>query len=67
MDDQKDKMVRPETVAGRLDVSERTVRNMCVRGDLPAIKSGRQWRIYSDWEEQLRERTRRYRERRFAA
>jgi len=32
-------------VAERLRVSERTVRQLIMRGELPAIKIGKEWRI----------------------
>lgn len=45
--------VHPREVASNLNVTERTVRRMCERGDIPAVKAGRQWRIYPDWEKYL--------------
>ena len=43
--------LHPREVAENLKVSVRTVRRMCERGELPAVKAGGQWRIYPDWEE----------------
>lgn len=45
--------LHPREVAENLHVSERTVRRMCARGELPAIKAGGQWRIYPDWEKHM--------------
>lgn len=38
-------LVTVEEVAVLLRVSKSTVTRMCQRGDLPAIKAGRAWRI----------------------
>jgi excisionase family DNA binding protein len=40
-------------VAAEINVSTRTVRRMCERGELPAFKAGRQWRIRTDWRSHL--------------
>ena len=45
--------VPPKTVAAEINVSARTVRRMCKRGELPAFKAGGQWRIRTDWREYL--------------
>jgi len=45
--------VPPKAVAAEINVSTRTVRRMCERGELPAFKAGRQWRIRTDWREYL--------------
>lgn len=43
-----------ETLAREFHVSSRTIRRLCARGDVPAIRIGRQWRIRrSDWEQYL--------------
>ena len=41
----KEKLLTPEQVAERLQVTERTVYAWLRRGNLPALKLGRLWRI----------------------
>ena len=43
-----EKLVTPEQVAERLQVTERTVYGWLRRGKLPALKLGRLWRIRPD-------------------
>ena len=40
--------LKVEEVAARLKVQERTVRDWILRGELPAYKLGKEWRIRSD-------------------
>ena len=40
-----EKLLTPEQVAERLQVTERTVYGWLRRGNLPALKLGRLWRI----------------------
>ncbi len=46
----------PEQIAERLQIHPKTVRNMCQRGELPAIKVARQWRVlerdFAQWVEE---------------
>ncbi len=44
-----------EEIAARERVSERTVRNWCTGGLIPAYKAGRQWRIERHYRDALRE------------
>jgi excisionase family DNA binding protein len=43
-----EKLLTPEQVAERLQVTERTVYSWLRRGKLPALKLGRLWRIRPD-------------------
>jgi len=43
-----EKLLTPEQVAERLQVTERTVYGWLRRGKLPALKLGRLWRIRPD-------------------
>ena len=43
-----EKLLTPEQVAERLQVTERTVYGWLRRGKLPALKLGRLWRIRSE-------------------
>ena len=43
-----EKLLTPEQVAERLQVTERTVYGWLRRGTLPALKLGRLWRIRSE-------------------
>jgi excisionase family DNA binding protein len=49
----KTDLLKPSELAEELRVSLRTIQRMCERGELPAIKVGRQWRIFPDWESHL--------------
>lgn len=52
--DNVDDWTDTETLAKEFHVSSRTVRRLCAKGEVPAIRIGRQWRIRrSDWEQYL--------------
>jgi excisionase family DNA binding protein len=42
-------MLTPQEAAALFDVHERTIRNWCESGELPALRLGRQWRIPRPW------------------
>lgn len=42
----------PET-ARVLRIDERTVRRMCDAGEIPAIRTGRRWRVPTSWLSQV--------------
>jgi len=47
----------PKEVAAELNVHVRTAQRMCERGEIPALKVGKLWRIRSDWRSHLGART----------
>lgn len=47
-----------QEVAEREQVSEATIRRMCQRGEIPAYKVRRRWRIRPDYRERLERRGR---------
>ena len=49
----REKWLTPEEVANEMDVSVRTAQRMCRRGDLPARKMGKAWRIQPDYKQHL--------------
>jgi len=53
-----EKLLTPEQVAERLQVTERTVYGWLRRGTLPALKLGRLWRIRPEDLEAFLERAR---------
>ena len=54
-----EKLLTPEQVAERLQVTERTVYGWLRRGSLPALKLGRLWRVRPADLEHFLERARR--------
>lgn len=50
---QSQTFLKPKQAAKELQVSQRTVQRMCERGEIPAKKVGRQWRISADYKEHL--------------
>ena len=55
MDDTQ-KSLTIQQVAELEDVAEKTVERMCRRGDLPAYRLGRLWRIEPNYRERLKKR-----------
>lgn len=50
----KSEWVDAKTLAREIHVSARTVLRLCARGEIPAARVGRQWRIRRvDWERYL--------------
>jgi excisionase family DNA binding protein len=55
--DMDDRPFTVEEVAERERVSERTVRNWCMSGLVPAYKAGRQWRVERHYRQELRDQS----------
>lgn len=51
--DEEPRKLSTNDVARRENVSARTIRRMCERGELPAYKVGKQWRIDSSYKKHL--------------
>ena len=51
--DKEPRKLSTNEVARRENVSARTIRRMCERGQLPAYKVGKQWRIDRSYREHL--------------
>lgn len=47
MENPKETYLTPEQVAEKLQLTKTTVYRMCRRGELPAVKLGKSWRISS--------------------
>jgi excisionase family DNA binding protein len=45
-------MLTTKSAAAIAGVTERTIRNWCESGELPALKAGRKWQIPRPWLEQ---------------
>lgn len=41
-------LIKTETAASLLDVSSRKVRDMCMKGEIKAIKVGSDWRVNTE-------------------
>lgn len=48
------KALSVQQVAELEDVNEKTIERLCRKGDLPAYRIGRQWRIEPDYRERLK-------------
>ena len=49
----REQWLTPAEVATEMKVSKRTAQRMCRRGDLPARKVGKAWRIHPGYKDQL--------------
>jgi excisionase family DNA binding protein len=54
---EREQALTTKQVADLEGLSEKTVERMCRRGEIPAYKIGRQWRIEPDYRNQLKERS----------
>jgi len=51
--DEEPRVLSTNEVAHRENVSPRTIRRLCERGELPSYKLGGQWRIDSSYKKHL--------------